>query len=125
MIRLLTIFVATGLLASCGGSGGGRYAEDYEPDYSSREPIEDDRDERIAELEAQLEEAREQAEELQARQGDLEAASSDLQHNVARLESENWRDVVPDIEQSTYEVDSAQQDAASSAQELSDSLEEQ
>jgi len=124
MTKLLSLVLASALLASCGGSGGGRYAEDNEPDYSSHEPVEDERDDRIAELEAQLKEAREIAAELETRQSDVESATNDLNDNVDRLASENWRDVIPDIERSTQDVDSAQQDAAVSAQELSEALEE-
>ena len=125
MNRLFLIIFTIALATGCSGSGGGRYAEDYEPDYSANEQAADERDERIAELEAQVEEARSNAEDLQNAQDELRSASADLQYNVDRLQSENWRDVVPDIEQSSSDVDYAQENSESASQDVADTLEEQ
>jgi hypothetical protein len=65
------------------------------------------------------------AEDLQNAQDELRSASADLQDNVDRLQSENWRDVVPDIEQSSSDVDYAQENSESASQDVADTLEEQ
>ena len=67
----------------------------------------DAKDKQIAELKDHIEE--------------LESASNDLRANVDRLQSENWRDVVPDIEQSTEDLESAQSDATDAATDASPS----
>jgi septal ring factor EnvC (AmiA/AmiB activator) len=78
----------------------------------------------IAALEMQLQSARENADELKSRLSDLQDASEDLQANVDRLKSENWRDVVPDIESSSQAVESAQDEASSASEELTSILNE-
>ena len=47
----------------------------------------------------------------------LQSANEDLRSNIDRLQSENWRDVVPDIEQSADEVETAQNEANDAAAE--------
>lgn len=84
----------------------------------------DERDDRIAELEDQLSSARSRAEELESRLQDLQSASENLQANVDRLDFENWRDVVPDIESASAEVWSAEQDAADASEDLGGALAE-
>lgn len=55
------------------------------------------------ELKAQLEDTRAQAEKLKE-------ASDDLQAQLARFESENWQDVMPEAKAAGDNVESAQQE---------------
>ena len=109
-LEVATVIAAITLLAAC-GSGSGRYAEhDYDSDYERDEEICTNENDRISELEEQLEEARGQLAVLEDRKNQLQSAAEDLRANVDRLSFENWRDVVPDIDDSAdYVEDEASQ----------------
>jgi peptidoglycan hydrolase CwlO-like protein len=84
----------------------------------------DERDSQIADLQEQLQTAKNYAGELQSRLDDLQNASQDLQSNVERLQSEDWSNVVPDIESASASVDEAQDEAATAAEDLNSSLDQ-
>ena len=111
------------ILAACGSNGGGgRYGE-YDPtereeEICSLELI------RITELEEQLEEARAQLASLEDRRDQLQSAAEDLRNNVDRLSSENWRDVVPDIDASSEGVESESSQMSDEIDAASSTLDE-
>lgn len=88
-MRIALIFVLATAAASCGSS-------------------------KVEELEAQNEDLQEQVGSLKAKLEEvdghvieLESAQSDLNDAVGRFESEDWRDVVPDVQSAAEEVESA------------------
>lgn len=109
-------------LSACKGSGGNRF------DGSDYSEIDDnqcsDENARIAELEEQLDEARTQLASLEDRRDQLQAAASDLRGNVDRLSTENWRDVVPDIDSSAEDVESESLQMSDEIDEASETLDE-
>lgn len=98
--KLLVVCLLTGSTTSC-GSGSGRYSD---PDYDSYLEQEEACP-RIQELEDQLEEARAELGVLQDRKDQLQSSVQELRSNVDRLATENWRDVVPDIDVSAGDVE--------------------
>ncbi|UNK49901.1 hypothetical protein MNR01_02360 [Lysobacter sp. S4-A87] len=119
--RLLCLTTAITVILASGCQPLGIYTQG---DIDEQQSEIDEKDERIAELEAKLQLANEHADELESRLEDLQSASDDLQSNVQRLQYENWRDVVPDIEDASDTVASFQTDAASAAEDLSSTLDQ-
>ena len=113
IIRTLTICFLSLAVASCGGSGGGRYSEDYEPDeYAPTIQDElDDKEAKIQELQQKISDLEEEREEMEEYQQDMNQFVNDLQdksaevdYQIDRLQTENWRKVVPDIENSQEDL---------------------
>ena len=122
MRMLITAALLIASLSSCGGSGGNRFDG---PDYSDIDDSQcSEEDGRIAALEEQLEEARTQLASLEGRRDQLQAASDDLRDNVDRLSSENWRDVVPDIDSSSEDVESESSQMSGEIDDASETLDE-
>lgn len=77
---------------------------------------------RIQELEEQLETYQAAAEDVKSEAEEVLAASAQLRSEVDRLDMENWRDVVPDIESATSLVETTQSSLDDSVGELDDKL---
>lgn len=72
----------------------------------------------VSSLQSDIEDAQLKASQVQDDAEQLRSASSDLQGEVGRLQSENWRDVVPGIEGASDDVDSARAALDDSAGDL-------
>jgi len=116
------LFISAAIVAC--GSGSGRYEEPDDGAYAYDEESCVSENGRIAELESQLEEARSQLSALEDRKDQLQSAASELQDNVDRLASENWRDVIPDIDASADDVESESTQMEGELDEASTILEE-
>lgn len=117
-MRLLITAILAALLAACNGSGGNRFDGPDYPEPDDR-PCSDE-DARIAELEEQLEKACSQLASLEGRRDQLQSAADDLRDNVDRLSTENWRDVVPDIDSSAEDLESESSQMSDERRRLGD-----
>ena len=79
---------------------------------------------RIAELEEQLEAAPFATEQVQSDAEVVRSANNELESAVDRLDTDNWRDVVPDIRDTASAVDTAQTELESSSSELESAVTE-
>jgi cell division septum initiation protein DivIVA len=61
-----------------------------------------------ADLRDQVDQLQTQLSNIKDKASSLKSASDDLQSQMARFQSENWRDVVPDAQQSSDSLESAQ-----------------
>ena len=77
----------------------------------------DQYEQKISDLEEQLEQANDTNQRLRSAVDESNSALSNLRSEIDRLNDENWRDVVPDIESSADEADTAIQDASIIADE--------
>jgi len=68
-------------------------------------------------LRDQVDQLQSQLSSIKEKADDLETASSTLQDQLARFQSEDWKDVVPEAQEAGEQVESAQQ-------ELSDAVDE-
>lgn len=78
----------------------------------------------VSALQARVEEAQSAAEDVKAKAEEVASASEDLQSQTGRLDSENWRDVVPDLTSASDDVDTAQTALASSTSDLDAALDQ-
>jgi phage shock protein A len=100
---------ATMLLAAC---DSGRVAELEDENESLRD--------HVATLERQVSETRDAAEDVRTKAAAVQSASEDMQSQVGRFDGENWREVVPDVESASGEVDDTQTALESSVSDLDD-----
>lgn len=77
---------------------------------------------RIQELEEQLETSQAAAEDVKSEADEVRTASAQLRNEVDRLDTENWRDVVPDIESATGQMQTRHLSLDDSVGELDDTL---
>jgi TolA-binding protein len=66
------------------------------------------------ELRVQVEQLQSQLSEIKEKAESLETSSNDLRDQMARFQSENWREVVPEAEAASSQVESDQDDLKSS-----------
>ena len=72
---------------------------------------------RVAELEAENSDLQRQLDDVRGKVDDVESASSDLDTAVSRFDSEDWKVVVPDVQEAQKKVESAKDDAVAAAAE--------
>ncbi len=77
----------------------------------------------VADLEAKLSSARSAAEYVARKAAALRASSNELQAQLARFQTEDWRDVVPSASSASEDVESAQDDLETASSELEDAIE--
>ena len=70
---------------------------------------------RAEDLQTKLDAAHSQIDDLKTKSAALEEASNNLKQQMDRFETENWRDVLPDAKAAADDVDSAQSDLKTSA----------
>jgi outer membrane murein-binding lipoprotein Lpp len=85
----------------------------------------DERDQRISTLETQLSEANEKLEgyetataEMRSKVDEVTSASVELESQVDRLQTENWRDVVGDVQSARDDMVAAKDEAVEGVEEL-------
>ncbi len=78
----------------------------------------------VAELQQQLTTARDAIDETKQAAAAVTASSGELRSNVDRLASEDWQSVVPDVDTSAGEVDTAQETLSASVSDLDDAVPE-
>jgi chromosome segregation ATPase len=121
--RLLGTMLAVSLLVAGCGPGSSHYPSDSSADEQD-EGLCADESTRIAALEGQLEQARMQLEALEQRKTQLQSASESLRSNVERLASEDWREVIPDIDASASDVEDEADQMGSELSEAADVLQD-
>lgn len=89
-----------------------------------RGPTREELTERVDQLDAENQELRSKVDDLttqleEAREavGRVSRAADEVQSNAERFSSENWRSVVPDVEDASGELDQAQADASEAVEE--------
>jgi len=97
------------LLAAC---NSGRVAELEDENESLRD--------QVAKLQRQVSDTRDAADEVRTKAAAVQSASEDMQSQVGRFDGENWREVVPDVESASGEVDDTQTALESSVSDLDD-----
>lgn len=89
-----------------------------------RGPTREELTERVDQLDAENQELRSKVDDLttqleEAREavGRVSRAADEVQSNAERFSSENWRSVVPDVEDASDELDDARREAAEAVEE--------
>ncbi|OSI07389.1 Uncharacterised protein [Neisseria animaloris] len=107
LFKHLLIYIAVVFLCACGG-GGGRYSSDdqiYNDDYHQNIQYENELNAHEAEAqEAEIEKLRQQVSDYEQYQEDmnqhieeLKYKSQQVDNQLNRFQTDNWRDVVPDV----------------------------
>jgi uncharacterized coiled-coil DUF342 family protein len=104
-----TVDSALILLSACGPS--------KEQELQSRV---DELEDQVETLQTQLQEAHRAADDVRDNAERLTQASDELEASVGRLSDENWREVVPDVEGASSDVDDAQEALKASVDDLPD-----
>ena len=94
-MRAACLMLASLLLAGCHDQGDLDRIAELETEVDS--------------LQAQLDDANSERDDAQSKLDDAQGAASDLRSNFDRLQYEDWKDVAPDIDRTTSDVESAVQ----------------
>lgn len=82
----------------------------------------DNKTNQIVLLQEHLQSAKEESEELNNRLSELQSASEELQENVDSLQTDNWIDVIPNIEASSQDVEYVIEETLSASENLNSVL---